>query len=99
MSEDREGWANPTAEAGGLRPRISITTAEVADLLGVSRQRVLQLVRDHPAFPDPIRRERGKRAMLLYPRPAVLDFLAAWSEARKRHRPPTAARRRSGAIS
>ncbi|WP_227480910.1 hypothetical protein [Thermobifida fusca] len=24
MSEDREGWANPTAEAGGLRPRISI---------------------------------------------------------------------------
>src|SRR5690606_17134387 len=24
ISEDREGWANPTAEAGGLRPRISI---------------------------------------------------------------------------
>ncbi|WP_338065033.1 hypothetical protein [Thermobifida fusca] len=27
MSEDREGWANPTAEAGGLRPRISIMVA------------------------------------------------------------------------
>src|SRR5690606_36024618 len=33
MSEDREGWANPTAKAGGLRPRISISRGMLVRML------------------------------------------------------------------
>lgn len=61
-----------------------ISTVEVGELLDVSRQRVLQLVDDHPDFPEPVR--RGRRG-LLHSRAAVLRFLAHWDRsARPRHR-------------
>jgi len=52
-----------------------ISTVEAADVLDVSRQRVLQLVNDHPEFPEPVR--RGSRGML-HSRAALLRFLEVW---------------------
>jgi hypothetical protein len=39
MSEDREGWANTTTEAGGLRLRISIKVGKVYKSLRILRYR------------------------------------------------------------
>lgn len=52
-----------------------VSTTEAAELLGVSRQRVLQLSKDRPEFPEPVR--LGARG-LHWSAAGVRRFAAAW---------------------
>jgi predicted DNA-binding transcriptional regulator AlpA len=51
-----------------------IPTAQAAEILGVKRQRVDQLAKSFENFPRPVRRGR----VLLWPVPALREFLAEW---------------------
>lgn len=64
-------------------PTDLITTAEAADLLGVSRQRILQLAADHPGFPTSVRHGRAH----LWSADAVRRFDTGWD--RRPGRPAT----------
>jgi hypothetical protein len=56
---------------------------EIADLFGVSRQRVNQLDRDHPDFPEPLTRLRSGPVFCAVD---IHEFLHAWD--RRPGRPP-----------
>lgn len=53
--------------------------AEIADLLGVTRQRANQIVRDHADFPEPIADLASGR---VWHRPAVEAWIAAHPDRR-----------------
>lgn len=57
--------------------------AEIAELLGVSRQRAVQIVRDHADFPDPLAELASGR---IWHRPSVEAWIAAHPD-RKPGRP------------
>jgi predicted DNA-binding transcriptional regulator AlpA len=63
-------------------PRELLTTADVAEVLGVSARRVSQLADARPDFPAPYAVTRGKKAIRLW-RPEDID---AW--ARQANRSP-----------
>lgn len=66
---DRQGWSSSTS-AGGLpfafvgRKLNLVGAAEIANMLGVSRQRVNQIVREK-GFPDPVAELTAGRIWLL----------------------------------
>lgn len=62
-----------------------LAATDVAELLGVSRQRVHQLAREHPQFPAPYARLGSGP---IWSRPAVEAFARAWT--RKPGRPAKA---------
>ncbi|MDM4721430.1 hypothetical protein QTQ03_18160 [Micromonospora sp. WMMA1363] len=64
-------------------PMDLVGNAEIARILGVSRQRVEQLAREHDAFPDPVAR---LAAGPVYTRGSVDAFTNGWQ--RKPGRPP-----------
>ncbi len=57
--------------------------AEIAELLGVSRQRAVQIVRDHADFPDPVAELASGR---IWHRPSVEAWITAHPD-RKPGRP------------
>lgn len=74
-------------EAEALRPDTPelLAATDVAELLGVSRQRVHQLHTEHPQFPEPYQRLGSGP---IWTRPAIEAFDRAW--ARKPGRPAKA---------
>jgi predicted DNA-binding transcriptional regulator AlpA len=74
-------------ESEALRPDTPdlLAATDVAELLGVSRQRVHQLAREHPRFPAPyVRLGSGP----IWSRPAIEHFDRLWT--RKPGRPARA---------
>lgn len=57
--------------------------AEVADCLGVSRQRVYQLHRDHPLFPVPVAELRATKVWLAED---IEQFMKDWDRRPGRRR-------------
>ncbi|MEQ4610882.1 hypothetical protein ABMX48_32890 [Streptomyces cavourensis] len=62
-------------EAKCPRPQDLVITKDIAEQLGVSRQRVAQLASDHPDFPPPIARTA---AGPIYTQESVSLFAAGW---------------------
>jgi predicted DNA-binding transcriptional regulator AlpA len=63
-------------ERGRPTPTQLLTASEVGDLLGVSRQRVYQLIGEHMDFPRPWSQVRGRA---LYDRAAVEQWRSSWA--------------------
>jgi hypothetical protein len=80
-------WERADADLGTPNYPDIVGAAEAAEILGVSRQRVHQLLRENPRFPEPLYRLRGTGP--LWVRAGIEAFTRRWE--RKPGRPPKAA--------